>query len=172
MVCRICSMKHITELWSKSTSLIRVALQDNYISRPETSRDIQHFWCFKVLNPLRRRFVASAWLGILMPAMLSCYELGNLVVLQRTFLAEFVTQRQVRRQYLESNQAILVSAQICMVHAMAEGARMTLILSDMSHAKEQNFEFLVPILSGVAWNVMAPWLRQGFQCGLRCFCCF
>lgn len=116
--------------------------------------------------------MASAWLGILMPAMLSCYELGNLVVLQRIFLAEFVTQRQVRRQYLESNQAILVSAQICMVHAMAEGARMTLILSDMSHAKEQNFEFLVPILSGVAWNVMAPWLRQGFQCGLRCFCCF
>jgi len=111
------------------------------------------FVCTTAFSCLRR-FVASAWLGILMPAMLSCYELGNLVVLQRTFLAEFVTQRQVRRQYLESNQAILVSAQICMVHAMAEGARMTLILSDMSHAKEQNFEFLVPILSGVAWNVM------------------
>ena len=40
-----------------------------------------------------------------MPVMLSGYELGNLVILQRTFLAEFVTEKRVRCNYLMSNQA-------------------------------------------------------------------
>lgn len=113
-----------------------------------------------VRNSSRKRFVAGSWLGALMPAMLSSYELGNLIILQRTFLAEFVTQRQVRRNYCDSNQAILVSAQISLVHAMAEGARMTLILSDMSHETEETFDFLVPIISGVLWNVAVPRLSR------------
>lgn len=37
--------------------------------------------------------------------MLCGYELGNLVIVQRTFLAEFVTEKPVRRKYLMSNQA-------------------------------------------------------------------
>ena len=59
-------------------------------------------------------------------------------------------------------QAILVSAQICFVHCMAEGARMTLILAAMSHEGNQNFEFMVPIVSGVVWNISVPWLVEGF----------
>ena len=53
----------------------------------------------------RMRFAAGSWLGTLMPVMLSGYELGNLVIVQRTFLAEFVTEKPVRRKYLMSNQA-------------------------------------------------------------------
>lgn len=100
-----------------------------------------------------KRFAAGSWLGTLMPVMLSGYELGNLVIVQRTFLAEFVTEKPVRRKYLMSNQAILVSTQICFVHCMAEGARMTLILAAMSHEGNQNFEFLVPTVSGMVWNI-------------------
>eukprot|EP00435_Cladocopium_sp_Y103_P051445 s882_g16.t1 len=107
-----------------------------------------------------KRFAAGSWLGTLMPAMLSCYELVNLVILQRVFLAEFVTEKPVRRKYLMSNQAVLVSTQICFVHAMAEGARMTLILADMSHERNQTFEFLVPIVSGMVWNTCVPWLVE------------
>jgi hypothetical protein len=57
-------------------------------------------------------------------------------------------------------QAILVSTQICFVHCMAEGARMTLILAAMSHEGNQNFEFLVPIVSGMVWNIAVPWLVE------------
>ena len=57
-------------------------------------------------------------------------------------------------------KAILVSTQICFVHCMAEGARMTLILAAMSHEENQNFEFLVPIVSGMVWNISVSWLED------------
>ena len=108
-----------------------------------------------------KRVVKSSWLGILMPALLSCYEQGNLMVLQRQFLREFVQDRSVRRKYSHCNQAILVSVQVAMVHSLAEGARMTMILSDMSHSNGNNFDYIVPIVSGVLWNIIASRLHHG-----------
>eukprot|EP00438_Fugacium_kawagutii_P002260 Skav227476 [mRNA] locus=scaffold2491:468274:469977:+ [translate_table: standard] len=101
-----------------------------------------------------KRVVKSSWLGILMPALLSCYEQGNLMVLQRQFVAEFVQERSVRCKYNHCNQGILVSVQVAMVHALAEGARMTMILADMSHSKGNYLDYLVPITSGVLWNII------------------
>ncbi|CAK9014584.1 unnamed protein product [Durusdinium trenchii] len=89
-----------------------------------------------------------------MPAMLSLYEMGCLLLLQRTFTREFIEERWVRRAYQHTNQGVLVSVQIALVHAMAEGARMTLILSDMLHSARSNLDFLVPVLSTLAWNIL------------------
>ncbi|CAK8990185.1 unnamed protein product [Durusdinium trenchii] len=101
-----------------------------------------------------KRFIVGFWLGALMPAMLSLYEMGCLLLLQRTFTREFIEERWVRRAYQHTNQGVLVSVQIALVHAMAEGARMTLILSDMLHSARSNLDFLVPVLSTLAWNIL------------------
>eukprot|EP00435_Cladocopium_sp_Y103_P009292 s2211_g2.t1 len=96
------------------------------------------------------------WLGTLTPAMLGAYEIGCLLILERTFVREFVQEKSVRRAYHHSNQGIVVSAQICMVHGMAEGARLMLILADISQStSDSDLTFMVPIVSGAIWNVMS-----------------
>jgi len=100
------------------------------------------------------RLYVGPWLGVCMPAVLGVYEIGCLLVLERTFLREFVQEKPVRQAYRHSNQGILVSCQICLVHAMAEGGRMMLILADMSHSESDDYMFLVPIASSLAWNVV------------------
>lgn len=100
--------------------------------------------------------LAGPWIGVFLPSLLSLYELGSTAVLVRTFTKEFVQQREVREIYsmAGANQGILVSSHICMLHAMAEGARMILILAPITHNEADYDAFLTPIISGFLWNVM------------------
>ncbi|CAL1133227.1 unnamed protein product [Cladocopium goreaui] len=115
---------------------------------------VMGFFAVTTAYSVAKRFVGP-WLGTLMPAMLGAYEIGCLLILERTFVREFVQEKSVRRAYHHSNQGIVVSAQICMVHGMAEGARLMLILADISQStSDSDSTFLVPIVSGVVWNVI------------------
>mmetsp|Transcript_76375 Transcript_76375/g.154950 ORF Transcript_76375/g.154950 Transcript_76375/m.154950 type:complete len:113 (-) Transcript_76375:582-920(-) len=62
-------------------------------------------------------------------------------------------EREVREAYSNTNQGIAVSIAICNLHAMAEGARLTLLYVD-NQRHDDLLALLVPILSGVAWNVL------------------
>eukprot|EP00435_Cladocopium_sp_Y103_P015985 s2734_g3.t4 len=99
---------------------------------------------------------AGPWIGVFLPSLLSLYELGSTAILVRTFTKEFVQQREVRQIYsmAGANQGILVSSHICMLHAMAEGARMILILAPITHNEADYKACLTPIVSGFLWNVM------------------
>lgn len=94
---------------------------------------------------------SGPWLGVLMPFMLSGYELLCLHIIASNFSAEFVQEKAVRRKYCRDNQGVVISLAIAMIHALAEGARLTLILVDIAH-DETHFDFLVPICSGVVWS--------------------
>lgn len=114
---------------------------------------VMGFFVVTTAYSVAKRF-SGPWLGTLMPAMLGAYEIGCLLILEGTFVREFVQEKSIRRAYHHSNQGILVSAQICMVHGMAEGARLMLILADISQStSDSDLTFLVPIVSGVVWNV-------------------
>ncbi|OLP82353.1 hypothetical protein AK812_SmicGene36997 [Symbiodinium microadriaticum] len=78
--------------------------------------------------------VVGAWLGIFMPILLSIYELVA---------------------YVHSNQGITVSLGVALAHAMAEGARLTLIVVDIAHESTTEFDFILPISCGMLWNIIA-----------------
>lgn len=96
-------------------------------------------------------FVSS----LLMPLLLSAYEFLGTRIVSRNFVVYFVTKPEVRELYATTNQGIVVSICICCFHAMAEGARLTLIYVEYMDSREnQNLDVLFPILSSVAWNVL------------------
>ncbi|CAE7351850.1 unnamed protein product [Symbiodinium sp. CCMP2592] len=101
---------------------------------------------------------SGPWLGALMPFMLSGYELLCLHIIASTFSAEYVQEKAVRQKYSQDNQGVVISLAIAMIHALAEGARLTLILVDIAH-DERHLDFLVPICSGVVWNAT---VRAGY----------
>lgn len=92
-------------------------------------------------------------LGLVIPLILSFYELLGTSLVSRIFTKQFVIQPEVREGYTGTNQGIVVSMAICNLHAMAEGARLTLLYVD--HVQNQDLTILMPIISGVLWNVMA-----------------
>lgn len=100
---------------------------------------------------LLRRLIGPS-LASVMPLVLSAYELLGTALVCRIFTREFVVQKEVREGYLGTNQGLVVSMAICNLHAMAEGARLTLLYVDNLESKDSNI--LVPIISGVLWNVM------------------
>lgn len=100
---------------------------------------------------LLRRLIGPS-LASVMPLVLSAYELLGTALVCRVFTREFVVQKEVREGYLGTNQGLVVSMAICNLHAMAEGARLTLLYVD--NLESQNWDILVPIVSGVLWNVM------------------
>ena len=106
------------------------------------------------------RFMGS-WVSTFLPSLLSLYELVSTAILVRTFTKEFVQEKEVRKIYTAagSNQGILVSSHICMLHAMADGARMILILAPITHNEGTSLDFLMPIISGFVWNIL---VRAGF----------
>eukprot|EP00435_Cladocopium_sp_Y103_P036369 s214_g9.t1 len=99
---------------------------------------------------LLRRLIGPS-LGSVMPLVLSAYELLGTALVCRVFTREFVVQKEVREGYLGTNQGLVVSMAICNLHAMAEGARLTLLYVD--NLESQDWDILVPIISGVVWNV-------------------
>ena len=52
-----------------------------------------------------------------------------------------------------TNQGIVVSVAICNLHAMAEGARLTCLYVESKESRD-TFGLLLPIVCGVAWNVL------------------
>ena len=98
------------------------------------------------------RQVAGSWLNALMPLLLSVYEFLGTMYAAGAFTREFVTKLDVRDVYAETNQGITLSVAICSFHAMAEGARLTLLYMD--NLQNQTLDFLLPILSSVVWNVL------------------
>lgn len=88
-----------------------------------------------------------------MPALLTTYEQLTLYASTRAFLTHFVQEKDARREYADTNQGIILSLAIAMIHALAEGARLTLILVDLAQTSSQ-FGFLVPIGCGMVWNIM------------------
>ncbi|CAK9118000.1 unnamed protein product [Durusdinium trenchii] len=99
------------------------------------------------------------WTGLFLPGLLSSYELLCVAVLVRSFTSEYVEKKEVRDAYSQANQGLFVSMHIATLHAMAEGARMILILSPLCGTAPATEEFLIPICSGFVWNVL---VRAGF----------
>lgn len=99
--------------------------------------------------------VVGAWLGIFMPILLSIYELVATAIIARVFSQQFVTNKAVRELYVHSNQGITVSLGVALAHAMAEGARLTLIVVDIAHESTTEFDFILPISCGMLWNIIA-----------------
>lgn len=104
-----------------------------------------------VYIPLRE--LGGVWIGLLMPLFLSSYELLGSFLVTRRFTEKFMMERELREAYSNTNQGIAVSIAICNLHAMAEGARLTLLYVD-NQRHDDLLALLVPILSGVAWNVL------------------
>lgn len=104
-----------------------------------------------VYIPLRE--LGGVWIGLLMPLFLSSYELLGTFLVTRRFTEKFMMQREVREAYRNTNQGIAVSIAICNLHAMAEGARLTLLYVD-NQRHHDLLALLIPMLSGVAWNVL------------------
>ena len=100
---------------------------------------------------LALRRACGVWVGVLMPLLLTVYEFVGMQVAARNFVKYFLTRQEVREQYAGTNQGILLSTSICTFHALAEGARLTLLYID--HLKHQSFDILLPIISAVIWNV-------------------
>ena len=102
------------------------------------------------------RQVAGVFLSsLLMPLLLTAYENLGTRIVSRNFVVYFVTKPEVRELYEQTNQGILVSICICCFHAMAEGARLTMIYVEYRDSKEkQNLDVLFPIMSSMAWNVL------------------
>lgn len=84
------------------------------------------------------RQLCGPWLGLTMPLALSCYEFLGTVLVSKNFRRTFLTQTDVRRAYGESNQGIIMSMSICNLHALAEGARLTLLYVDHRKSKDPN----------------------------------
>ncbi|CAK9037882.1 Uncharacterized protein SCF082_LOCUS22361 [Durusdinium trenchii] len=99
------------------------------------------------------RRLSGPWLGFLMPPLLSTYELLGTSLVSKFFTKEYVTQWEVRQGYAGTNQGLVVSIAICNLHAMAEGARLTFLYVD--YLENQDWSIVVPILTGVLWNVLA-----------------
>jgi len=97
------------------------------------------------------RRLIGPFLGFVLPLILSTYEILCTSVVVRVFTSEFVTKQEVREGYLGTNQGIVVSMAICNFHAMAEGARLTLLFVD--NLESHDWDIMVPIVSGVLWNV-------------------
>lgn len=98
------------------------------------------------------RQVAGSWLSTFMPLLLSVYEFLGTMYTTLAFTREFVTKPDMRELYADTNQGITLSVAICSFHAMAEGARLTLLYID--NLQSQTLDFLLPILSSVVWNVL------------------
>ena len=90
--------------------------------------------------------------SLLMPLLLSAYEFLGTRIVSRNFVVHFVTKPEVRELYEQTNQGIVVSICICCYHAMAEGARLTVIY--MEYKDGQGLDVLFPIISSVVWNVL------------------
>eukprot|EP00435_Cladocopium_sp_Y103_P055590 s1133_g18.t1 len=73
------------------------------------------------------RRIAGVWIGILMPLVLSVYEFLGTLLVAKIFMLRFLTKRKVRESYAGTNQGVIVSMAICNLHALAEGARLTLL---------------------------------------------
>lgn len=104
-----------------------------------------------VYIPLRE--LGGVWIGLLMPLFLSSYELLGSFLVTRRFTEKFMMEMEVRQAYTNTNQGIAVSIAICNLHAMAEGARLTLLYVD-NQRHDDLLALLVPMLSGVVWNVL------------------
>lgn len=104
------------------------------------------------------RRIAGVWIGILMPLVLSIYEFLGTILVAKIFMLKFLTKRKVRESYAGTNQGVIVSMAICNLHALAEGARLTLLYVD--GFENPSPSILIPIVSGVLWNVL---LRIGFM---------
>lgn len=104
------------------------------------------------------RRIAGVWIGILMPLLLSVYEFLGTIMVAKLFMRMFLTKRKVRESYAGTNQGVIVSMAICNLHALAEGARLTLLYVD--GVENPSPSILIPIVSGVLWNIL---LRIGFM---------
>ena len=98
------------------------------------------------------RLVAGVWAGLLMPLLLSGYEFFGTMLAVRLFTKHFVTKQDVREVYAGTNQGLVISVSICCFHSMAEGARLTLLYLD--NYSSQDYDFLLPMLVSVLWNVL------------------
>ena len=98
------------------------------------------------------RLLAGMWAGLLMPLLLSGYEFFGTMLAVRLFTKHFVIQQDVRELYAGTNQGLVISVSICCFHSMAEGARLSLLYLD--NYSNQNYDFLLPMLMSVLWNVL------------------
>ncbi|CAE7770400.1 unnamed protein product [Symbiodinium sp. CCMP2592] len=98
------------------------------------------------------RRAAGVWAGLLMPLLLTTYEFIGTFVATWSFTRNFIMRYDVREKYAGTNQGIMVSTSICTIHAMAEGARLTLLYID--NLQNKSFDILLPIVSSVVWNVL------------------
>eukprot|EP00435_Cladocopium_sp_Y103_P015408 s1896_g3.t1 len=97
------------------------------------------------------RHLGGASVGLLMPLLLSAFEQIGTLLVTRRFVARFVTEIEIRERYSATNQGICVSMAICNLHAMAEGARLTLLYAESLQNDE--WTILIPVICGVVWNV-------------------
>ena len=93
------------------------------------------------------RDAAGVWIGVLLPLLLTTYEYIGTQLAARNFTESFVTRPEVREQYPGTNQGIVISISTCTFHAMAEGARLTLLYID--HLQNKDSQPLLPIISSV-----------------------
>jgi len=73
---------------------------------------------------------------------------------------KFLTKEEVCKTYSPTNQGIAVSIGICSFHAMAEASRFMFLYVDYSRSNRDGLNILLPVISGVIWNVL---MRIGFM---------
>mmetsp|Transcript_43843 Transcript_43843/g.78805 ORF Transcript_43843/g.78805 Transcript_43843/m.78805 type:complete len:530 (+) Transcript_43843:26-1615(+) len=99
----------------------------------------------------------SEWLGIFLPVTFSCYEVLGTITMSRVFEIEFLGNLTLRRMYSHTNQGVVLSLMVGLLHAMAEGGRLALILTRA--LRHDGNGWLFAITAGFIWNVFS---RLGF----------
>lgn len=102
------------------------------------------------------RHQTNVWVGLAMPAILSCYKMIGVAVVNNAFTRGYVTKKATRQAYAHSAQGDLASAAIAGVQAHGEAARMVWILYGVVNEDSDSYwEYLVPVVAGTIWNIVA-----------------
>lgn len=96
----------------------------------------------------------GAWLGMLMPPLFGCYEFLATWAIGVVTASKLVEKAEVLEAYRGSQQGLHPSCVISTAHALAESARLALVMSNAANEEDSN-HWLVAIPAGFIWNVLA-----------------
>jgi len=119
------------------------------------------FFLVCAVNGLMQRFLGP-WIGVQMVVAIGLYEIFGVCLVQVKFTRTFAMSRETSLRYAGTEQGLIPSLNVSLIHCNAEVARMVLLLSGMT---DDNAMLLLPItLTGtLVWNLL---VRTKWMLGL------
>jgi len=103
------------------------------------------------------------WQNMIMVPLLSAYEFLGSAFVERMFIRRFVEDAEARRIYSGTQQGILPSMGVAMLHGNAEAARLGLLLTNV--ATREDIGFCSAIILSFCWNLAdrSGWVFRWLQ---------